>query len=49
MNTCMRLQTEKMHLQVLKTDDPARVVDILRGSGFDVWEAAEAYVSNIAL
>lgn len=32
---------------VLKTDDPARVVDILRGSGFDVWEAAEAYVSNI--
>ena len=34
---------------VLKTDDPARVVDILRGSGFDVWEAAEAYVSNIAL
>ncbi len=34
---------------VLKTDDPARAVDILRGSGFDVWEAAEAYVSNIAL
>ena len=32
---------------VLKTDDPARVVDILRGSGFDVWEASEAYVSNI--
>lgn len=32
---------------VLKTDDPARVVDILRGSGFDVWEAAEAYVSNV--
>lgn len=32
---------------VLKTDDPARVADILRGSGFDVWEAAEAYVSNV--
>lgn len=32
---------------VLKTDDPARVVDILRGSGFDVWEASEAYVSNV--
>ena len=34
---------------VLKTDDPARVVDILRGSGFDVWEAAEAYVSNVKI
>lgn len=34
-------------LAVLKTDDPARVADILRGSGFDVWEAAEAYVSNV--
>lgn len=33
---------------VLKTDDPARVADILRGSGFDVWEADEAYVSNLA-
>ena len=32
---------------VLKCDDPARVVDILRGSGSDVWEASEAYVSNI--
>ena len=32
---------------VLKTDDPARVADILKGSGFDVWEASEAYVSNI--
>ena len=31
---------------VLKCDDPARVVDILRGSGFDVWEASEAYVSG---
>ena len=33
---------------VLKTDDPARVVDILRGSGFDVWEADQAYVSNVS-
>ena len=34
---------------VLKTDDPARVVDILRGSEFDVCEAAEAYVSNVKI
>ena len=34
---------------VLKCDDPARVVDILRGSGFDIWEAPEAYVSNTKL
>ena len=34
---------------VLKTDDPARVVDILRGSGFDVWEASDAYVSNVKI
>ena len=33
----------------LKCDDPARVVDILRGSGFDVWEGPEAYGSNIKL
>lgn len=32
---------------VLKCDDPVRVVEILRGSGFDVWEASEAYMSNI--
>lgn len=32
---------------VLKCDDPEKVVGILRGSGFDVWEASEAYVSNI--
>ena len=47
MNICMLLQTEKDASAVLKCDDPARVVDILRGSGFDVWEASEAYVSNI--
>lgn len=34
---------------VLKTDDPGRVADILRGSGFDLWEAAEAYVANLDL
>ncbi|MBA4698230.1 MAG: amino acid-binding protein [Ruminococcus sp.] len=34
---------------VLKTDDPSRVADILRGSGFDVWEATEAYASNANL
>lgn len=32
---------------VLKTDDPDRLVDVLRSNGFDVWEASEAYVSNI--
>lgn len=31
---------------VLKCDNPVRVVDILRKSGFDIWEAPEAYVSN---
>lgn len=32
---------------VLKTDDPTRAVDILKGSGFDVWTADEAYKANI--
>lgn len=27
---------------VLKSDDPARVIDILKGSGFDVYTADEA-------
>lgn len=31
---------------VLKSDDPLRAVDILRGSGFDVWSADEAYKAN---
>ena len=31
---------------VLKSDDPARVVDILKGSGFDVYSADEAYRAN---
>ncbi len=31
---------------VLKSDDPERVVDILKGSGFDVYSAGEAYRAN---
>ncbi len=31
---------------VLKSDDPARVIDILKGSGFDVYSADEAYGAN---
>ena len=31
---------------VLKSDDPAKVVEVLRASGFDVWEADEAYHAN---
>ena len=31
---------------VLKSDDPGRVIDILKGSGFDVWTADEAYKAN---
>lgn len=34
---------------VIKSDDPTRVVDILRGSGFDVWEAKDAYVANVQM
>ena len=32
---------------VLKSDDPARVIDILKGSGFDVYSAGEAYRANM--
>ena len=32
---------------VLKSDDPARVIDILKGSGFDVYSADEAYRANM--
>ena len=32
---------------IFECDDPARVVDILRGSGVDVWEATEAYALNL--
>ena len=31
---------------VLKSDDPLKVVDILKGSGFDVYSADEAYRAN---
>jgi len=31
---------------VLKSDDPARVTDILKNSGFDVYSADEAYRAN---
>ncbi len=31
---------------VLKSDDPARVIDILKASGFDVYSADEAYSAN---
>lgn len=31
---------------VLKSDDPEKVVKILRENGFDVWEADEAYHAN---
>lgn len=32
---------------VLKSDDPASVIDILKGCGFDVWTADEAYKANV--
>lgn len=32
---------------VIKSDDPLKVVDILKNSGFDVWSAEEAYRANI--
>ena len=31
---------------VLKSDDPEKVIDILKGSGFDVYSADEAYRAN---
>lgn len=31
---------------VLKSDDPEKVVEILKGSGFDVYSADEAYRAN---
>ena len=31
---------------VLKSDNPAKVVEVLKASGFDVWEADEAYRAN---
>ena len=31
---------------VLKSDNPEKVVEVLKGSGFDVWKANEAYHAN---
>ena len=31
---------------VLKSDDPSKVVEVLKASGFDVWTADEAYHAN---
>ena len=31
---------------ILKSDNPEKVVAILKGNGFDVWEADEAYHAN---
>ena len=31
---------------VLKSDNPQKVVEVLKASGFDVWEADEAYHAN---
>ncbi len=31
---------------VLKSDDPTKVVEVLKASGFDVWTADEAYHAN---
>lgn len=32
---------------VLKSDDPEKVVAVLKHAGFDVWEADEAYHANV--
>ena len=32
---------------VLKSDEPGRVIDILKGSGFDVYTADDAYRANV--
>jgi len=32
---------------VLKSDKPEKVVEVLKTSGFDVWEADEAYHANV--
>lgn len=31
---------------IIRCDDPLRVIDILKGSGFDVWSEKEAYHAN---
>lgn len=32
---------------ILKSDDPLKVVEVLKNAGFDVWEADEAYHANV--
>lgn len=32
---------------VIKSDDPQKVVELLKNSGFDVWEENEAYHANV--
>ena len=32
---------------ILKSDDPEKVVTVLKNAGFDVWEADEAYHANV--
>lgn len=32
---------------VIKSDDPQKVVELLKASGFDVWEENEAYHANV--
>lgn len=32
---------------VLKSDDPLKAASVLRESGFDVWEADQAYFANV--
>ena len=32
---------------ILKSDAPEKVVSVLKGNGFDVWEADEAYHANV--
>ena len=32
---------------ILKSDNPEKVVSILKANGFDVWEADEAYHANV--
>lgn len=34
---------------VIKSDDPEKVVEVLKASGFDVWSEEEAYRANIII
>ena len=42
-----RLINQYTDLQrIQKSDDPEKVVEVLKENGFDVWEADEAYHAN---